>query len=213
MSLMDDYQARYDAVLAPLASALQSHIGELLEGEARIDRVSARPKSIGRFLAKSDNLAANGEPKYNHPLQQIQDQVGARVIVFYKSDVMRVSEVLLRYLRPTESKNLVPTSEWEFGYFGCHFVCLFPREIINPDWPVEHVPEFFELQIKTLFQHAWSESNHDLGYKPENGELTSDQVRMLAFTSAQAWGADHAFDDLFHQLQRNSDAPKRQPQQ
>lgn len=60
------------------------------------------------------------------------------------------------------------------------------------------VISFFELQIKTLFQHAWSESEHDLGYKPTT-TLSSDQKRRLAFTAAQAWGADQIFDELFKQ--------------
>ncbi|WP_244619298.1 hypothetical protein [Rhizobium sp. 18055] len=69
-----------------------------------------------------------------------------------------------------------------------------------PDWPSDLVPNFFEIQVKTLFQHAWSEANHDLGYKPESDRLTSDQNRLLAFASAQAWGADRAFDELFIDL-------------
>lgn len=59
------------------------------------------------------------------------------------------------------------------------------------------LPEFFELQIKTLFQHAWSEAEHDLAYKPELGELDEVELRKLAFTAAQAWGADEIFEDLF----------------
>lgn len=110
----------------------------------------------------------------------------------------------MRYLRPVESKDLVPASEWEFGYFGWHSVCLFPTELISPEWPRELIPNFFEIQIKTLFQHAWSEANHDLGYKPEGGGLTHDQNRLLAFASAQAWGADRAFDELFCELQESS---------
>ena len=200
MSLKEQYGERYGKVLTPLAEALQSFIAERLNGEARIDRITARPKSVDRFLAKAENKAEDGALKYEHPFHQIQDQVGARVVVFYKSDVQRVSDILLNYLRPTETKDLVPTSEWQFVYFGRHFVCLFPREIIDPSWSESLVPEFFELQIKTLFQHAWSESNHDLGYKPEGGVLTGDQVRMLAYTSAQAWGADRIFDDLFCEL-------------
>jgi putative GTP pyrophosphokinase len=53
------------------------------------------------------------------------------------------------------------------------------------------------LQVKTLFEHAWSEAEHDLGYKPGEAPLTPDQKRRLAYTSAQAWGADHIFDELF----------------
>ena len=61
------------------------------------------------------------------------------------------------------------------------------------------LPGFFELQIKTLFQHAWAEADHDLGYKPGTVPLTSAQRRKIAFTSAQAWGADHMFDELFRE--------------
>ena len=63
----------------------------------------------------------------------------------------------------------------------------------------EAVPEFFELQIKTLFQHAWSETHHDLGYKTRR-KLTSDERRQIAFTAAQAWGADKIFDELAQTL-------------
>jgi len=201
VTLETDYRTRHATVLIQLAASLAELIADYLNGEPRIDRISTRPKSVERFLKKAENVDSAGGRKYAQPLAQIQDQVGARITVFYKADVERVREILLRYLRPIETKHLVPASEWEFGYFGWHSVCLFPQELILPDWPAECVPQFFELQIKTLFQHAWSEANHDLGYKPEGGALTPDQRRVLAFTSAQAWGADQAFQDLFSELQ------------
>jgi ppGpp synthetase/RelA/SpoT-type nucleotidyltranferase len=200
VTIKDDYRTRYDKVLVPLAASLCELLTEHLDGQGRIDRIGARAKSVDRFIAKAGKMTDGGVPKYAHPLDQIQDQIGARITVFYKSDVERVREVLMRYLRPVESRNLVPASEWEFGYFGWHSVCLFPAELIMPDWPAEHVPNFFELQVKTLFQYAWSEANHDLGYKPDCDGLTSDQNRMLAFASAQSWGADRAFDELFCEL-------------
>lgn len=198
--IKDEYQSRYERVLLPLSSTLSELLTEHLVGQKRIDRISVRAKSVDRFVAKARKTTDRGTLKYDYPLAQIQDQIGARVTVFYKSDVDVVREYLMRYLRPVESKNLVPASEWEFGYFGWHSVCLFPTELILPEWPSELVPNFFELQVKTLFQHAWSEANHDLGYKPEGEGLTSDQNRMLAFASAQAWGADRAFDELFCEL-------------
>jgi putative GTP pyrophosphokinase len=200
MSLEADYAARYDTVLPALADNVAGLISDYLRDEPRIDRVAARAKSVDRFLRKAGAPRDDGTRKYDEPLSQIQDQVGARVTVFYKSDVERVAAILLNYLRPTESKDLVPDSEWKFGYFGKHVVCLIPNEIIDRKWPKERVPLFFELQIKTLFEHAWAEAEHDIGYKPESGELSVDQIRMLAFTSAQAWGADRAFDQLFTEL-------------
>ena len=61
------------------------------------------------------------------------------------------------------------------------------------------IPQFFELQLKTLFQHAWSEAEHDLAYKPSE-PLSTLQQRQIAFTAAQAWGADQIFEQLHAEL-------------
>ncbi len=200
-----EYRRRYSGVLKPLADAICSHIQDHLQGEPRIDRVMARAKSIDRFVAKA-MAVKDGKRKYSEPFQQIQDQVGARVVTFYHQDVTRVSEIIERYYRPVESKQIVPEKLWEFGYFGKHYVLLVPTDVVDPSFDKALVPDFFELQIKTLFQHAWSEAEHDVGYKPELGALTEDEVRQLAFTSAQAWGADRIFNDLFV---RRSDSNSR----
>jgi GTP pyrophosphokinase len=168
---------------------------EYFDGQPRIDRISARAKTPERFLAKAQ-ATQNGAPKYTEPLRQIQDQVGARITTFYLSDIERVSEIVLKYYQPIESKNVVPEDEWKFGYFGRHFVLIVPSDCVGA-LDTTKVPQFFELQVKTLFQHAWSEANHDLGYKPGAVPLKPDEERRLAFTSAQAWGADQIFDELF----------------
>lgn len=196
--LENAYRRRFEAALQLLATNIEKQLGEYLRTEPRIDRVSARAKSVDRFLRKAQ-AAANGQPKYSEPLRQIQDQIGARIITFYASDVDRVSDAVLKYYRPVETRNIVPESEWEFGYFGRHYVLLIPTDVIPSSMNRELVPQFFELQVRTLFQHAWSEANHDLGYKPTSTTLDSDAKRRLAYTSAQAWGADRMFDELFRQ--------------
>lgn len=77
-----------------------------------------------------------------------------------------------------------------------------PGDVIPEGVDRSLVPTFFELQVKTLFQHAWSEANHDLGYKSSKA-LTDDQIRRLAYTSAQAWGADRVFEELWSELRAN----------
>lgn len=193
----EEYPDRYDD-LVEVATLLQGHVKGLLSDVPHIDRIVARAKDPARFAAKALK-ATKGEPKYAAPLTQIQDQVGARVVVFYKQDVTAVAEVLERYFRPVERKELVPDSLWEFGYFGRHWIFVLPDDVVPPGVDRARVPRFFELQVKTLFQHAWSEANHDLGYKATT-DLSADQQRRFAYTAAQAWGADRVFAELRTEL-------------
>ena len=201
--LENEYRQRFETILVPLAEALERHLKDTLQGEVRIDRISARAKNVDRFVAKA-TATENGKPKYSEPLRQIQDQVGARVVTFYLSDVDRIAAIIERYYRRLESRVVVPDSETEFDYFGRHFILLIPSELMPSGSDKSQAPEFFELQISTLFQHAWAEANHDLGYKPQSATLARDAKRRIAYTSAQAWGADRMFDELFRELVGNS---------
>jgi ppGpp synthetase/RelA/SpoT-type nucleotidyltranferase len=194
-----EYQIRYDAFLRQVATNLEVLLRDHLAGVHHIDRISARAKDPTRFAQKAAKTGEDGTPKYRRPLTEIQDQIGARVIVFYENDVSIVTGIINRYFQAIEQRELVPESEWEFGYFGKHFVLPLPRDVVPEGVNLAEVPRFFELQIKTLFQHAWSESEHDLGYKARD-PLSKDQLRRLAYTAAQAWGADRVFEELRKEL-------------
>jgi putative GTP pyrophosphokinase len=194
-----EYKKRYDAYLKNIAIELQGHISAHFSGSENIDRIIARAKDPDRFAEKAQRTDENGRPKYRSPLTEIQDQLGARIVVFYSDDVASVREVIMRYFQPSEQRELVPESEWEFGYFGFHFVLPLPRDVVPSEINPAEAPRFFELQVKTLFQHAWSEANHDLGYKAEKPP-SPEQKRLLAYTAAQAWGADRVFNELHNEL-------------
>lgn len=194
-SLQEIFAHRRARVLVPLADRIERHLRSLFSDSPRIDRISARAKGVDQFLGKATKQE-NGKPKYDDPLNQIQDQVGARIVTFYLSDVERVRTGIEKYFKFIESRKIVPESETEFGYEGRHFILFVPTDLQDETLTADESVEFFELQIKTLFQHAWSEAEHDLGYKPHT-KLTSDQKRRLAFTAAQAWGADQIFDELY----------------
>lgn len=186
--LLEIYRERRETVLVKLAENLTKHLQEILAGQARIDRISSRAKDVDRFVKKAAAVV-DGQPKYTDPLSQIQDQIGARVVVFYKADVDRVDAIIQKYLTAIEYRAVVPDSESEFSYFGRHLILGLPTDVIEAGMDAELLPRFFELQIKTLFQHAWSEADHDLAYKPGDTALTAEQKRLVAFTAAQAWGA------------------------
>ncbi len=188
------YRSRYENVLKQTAQKLEQQLQDHLEDIPRIDRISARAKSVDRFLQKAVKQE-DDELKYTDPINQIQDQIGARIVTFYLDDINRVSEEVEGYYRSIETQIIVPDSESEFGYFGKHYIFLLPEELLEESCS-EQTPDFFELQIKTLFQHAWGEAEHDLGYKSQT-QVTKEEKRKIAFTAAQAWGADEIFSELF----------------
>lgn len=192
------YKQRYSTVLLPLAARLEEHIKGVFKDKTRIDRIVVRGKSPKSFLVKANKLEY-GKVRYTDPLNQIQDQIGARIITFYISDIEPIAQQVLDYFAPIEVQDIVPELPNEFGYEGKHFIFFVPKDILTPDIPKGQCPTFFELQIKTLFQHAWAQADHDLAYKPIE-ELTWEQKRKVAFTAAQAWGADIIFNKLAIEL-------------
>lgn len=198
-NLRSAYELRHQLVLRDLATRLEQHVLDIFSDHPRIDRISARPKSIERFIGKANTLLGD-DLKYDDPLEQIQDQIGVRIVVYYRQDVDEASVRAEQYFRYIESKDIEPEAVYEFSYFGKHYVALIPDDVLDPNWDRSLVPNVFELQIKTLFQHAWSEASHDIGYKPLLGELSKQDKRGLAFASAQAWGADNAFAEIFDRV-------------
>ena len=179
--------------LQEAAREIQVELQELLKNVQRIDNVSVRAKSVARFLEKVNRK------EYAHPLQDIQDQIGARVVVYYKSDVEVVKTRILSEFRIVEGRQMEDADPGRFGYQARHYICFVPPDIrYKTRCPVD----FFELQISTLFQHAWAEANHDLGYKPE-APLDFEEQRKIAWAAAQAWGADVIFDEIWRT--RNSE--------
>jgi len=194
------YGKRFITVLQPCADCLERLLRGYCAKLPRIDQITARAKSPDRFVQKAKKLNLDGKAKYADPVNEIQDQIGARIVVFYLPDVELVADTVRKYFALREERTVEPEQDSEFSYFGKHFIADLPGDGVPREVDRTSAPEVFELQIKTLFQHAWSESNHDVGYKPEI-ELSHEQRRLLAYSSAQAWGADRVFAQLFDELQ------------
>jgi putative GTP pyrophosphokinase len=196
--LMEEYRFRFEHYLTPLAGQIESHLKDRIE-HSRIDLIRSRPKSPQSFLLKSQKIDDNGQLKYSDPLNQIHDQIGARIVTYYRTDIEPISAIINEFYASIEEQLIVPDSEKEFDYEGKHFILLIPEALITTDIDRNRCPPFFELQLKTLFQHAWAQADHNIAYKPST-DLTKQQKRIVACASAQAWGADHFFKILADEL-------------
>ena len=90
-------------------------------------------------------------------LKDLTDILGLRVITFYIDDVDKVASALERLFVIDWENSIDKRKAHEidsFGYLSLHYICSLP------DFPYR-----FEVQMRTLLQHAWANMNHDTGYK------------------------------------------------
>jgi putative GTP pyrophosphokinase len=189
--LSERYLARVD-LLEQVALRLRAELDEHFDGRGHIDRISVRRKSVESFLEKAGG-SRHGVP-YEEPLVEVEDQVAGRIVVLFTSDLEPTSEHLGELLNRVEVDHKRPTRYNEFDYESMHGVFAIPPLYLPTGWTEqENMPVTLEMQIRTLFQHAYAESQHDLGYKPGT-TLTDEVSRELAWVAASSWGADHALE-------------------
>jgi ppGpp synthetase/RelA/SpoT-type nucleotidyltranferase len=149
-------------------------------------------KGTDSFVAKATDR--RNTPQYQDPLVEIEDQVAGRILVFFLSDISAVISALKKNYSQVESKRRRPAKDEEFGYESHHLICMIPPQAKPSGWAeVKDLPKTFELQIRTLFMHAWAEPQHNLGYKASE-ELPREIRRELSWVAASSWGADQAFE-------------------
>jgi putative GTP pyrophosphokinase len=193
-SILLTYRSIYP-ILENVQTSLSEIVQEALSDCPNVDRICFRVKTEKSFIDKINALTKDNLLKYKYPFRELQDLVGGRVVVYYKSDIRKIEMELERNFKRVEKIEIVPDDEKEFGYEGIHYILVTPNHIYNPHRDNINVPYFFELQIKTLYQHAWAQSEHGLGYKP-GIDLPKVIKRKLAFLAAQSWGADEILEEL-----------------
>lgn len=199
--LIQLYTERFNTTLKPAAEGLDGYLREIFDGNPLVCFLRTRAKKIDRFISKSEKLI-DGEKKYTDPINEVQDQVGGLIVTRFLSDVETLKTCIEDDFTRIERLRHEPESEFEFGYMGTHYILHLPTEVTS-EFDDYDGPDFFELQIKTLFQYAWSETNHAIGYERFD-ELSREQKRMTAYIAAQAWGADKALAELNSELEANA---------
>jgi putative GTP pyrophosphokinase len=188
-ALRSAYAAR-GPLLKELADRLDDATRAALDGVAHIDRICFRVKEPGSFVKKAKSA------KYTSPLAEVEDQVAGRVITFFRDDIPVVRRRLTDWFGDVEHVVKEPAGPTEFGYESDHYVFVITEHLKPEGWQdLSEMPTTFELQVRTLFMHAWAEPQHDLGYKADTS-LDRETARELAWVAASAWGADRTLNEI-----------------
>ncbi|MGL4653498.1 GTP pyrophosphokinase [Cetobacterium sp.] len=158
--------------------------------------------SITSRAKTRESLQKKIERKGYTSLDLATDLCGLRVITFLESET-KIVENYLRSIFSIDESNSEDKSdnlgEDKVGYKSIHLVGTLPESLLL-------LPEFerfrdlkFEIQVRTILQHAWAEVEHDKNYK-FSGQLPPDIKRRFKLLAGFLEIADREFESISKEI-------------
>jgi len=200
--LRKDYEEKA-FVLERISIYMKVELEELLyEAQIPYLTTTSRIKEFESFKEKIDRK------DYSNPFEQVEDFCGLRIICYYRSDVLKISEIISEEFEILESFNKEDLlKENEFGYRSFHIIAKIPKtrtpHLTNKTW----FNYKFEIQIRTILMHAWAEIQHKLAYKSQK-HIAQSMRKEFAFLSAKLEESDFQFERLKNESLRIQDEYK-----
>lgn len=197
--LMDQWLKEYAASQQQkraAASAIQDAIAARLDDDGlNYHAIDYRVKDHQSLEQKLRRLNPDGSLKYPDGLEAIDDVIGIRVITFLQLDVERAMRALRNSFEVIAhvDKTAEQREKGEFGYSGQHLVLRVNDAA--PNGCRNFTGERFEVQFRTILQHAWAEFEHDIRYKSA-GPVPPEVNRAFTLASGLIELADNQFSTI-----------------
>ena len=176
--------------LLPRLKELEKVVSKLLKNT--LSRSGVSLNTLEHRIKTEKSLIGKLERKGHKykDISDITDLFGIRVVTFFTDDVDKVAAIVNEIFRVdwknSEDKRKMH-SLTSFGYNSLHYICYL-REGDLRDIP-------FELQMRTILQHAWSAMEHDIGYKA-SVELPPQYLRQFSRLAGMLELADDEFSRI-----------------
>lgn len=175
-----------------LTKVARETVERVLQAKAiPVVQVTGRAKSVASFVEKSSS-----RKRYKDPRTQNTDFAGVRIITYLETDVARATQVIRETFVVSSADSEDKSDKLgtdRVGYRSVHLLCSFtPDRLALPEFAA-FAELKFEVQIRTAFQHAWAEIEHDRRYKFA-GVLPPALARRLSLVAACLEAADGELD-------------------
>lgn len=163
------------------------------------DRVATRVKQWPSLKAKAKKKRENGELMYPSPWDDIHDVLGVRINVFHSTVIPEALAVLGETFDVKRSVDKAAETRISGGFgYGSHHLVLTVTEdsAAALEELVPYVGWTFEVQIRTVLQHAWAEFEHDIRYKQGPNPPSPQVDRLFTLAAGLIELADQQFDEI-----------------
>ncbi|WP_239336769.1 RelA/SpoT domain-containing protein [Frankia sp. CiP3] len=189
MGLIEDFLARYkrEYEFYDQAARLAANRLEVNLRTAGIRSiVTSRAKSPSRLEVKCrQRNETKSYANVDEIFEDIVDLAGIRVALYFPGERDQVDKIVDRLFRLLEPKKEFPrppeaTSRQKrfSGYSAVHYRALL-RDHELADTEARYSAARLEIQVASVLMHAWAEVEHDLVYKPFEGELSDAEYAIL----------------------------------
>lgn len=184
--------------LRNFAPALESLLRELLISKGiQFHYVRSRVKTKTSTVRKLANPA-----KSYTGIGDLTDMLGVRIVTYFPDDVDHVANLIRQEFsidedNSTDKRALLDPDR--FGYLSLHFVASLGGGRAQLAEYARFSDVTFEIQIRSILQHAWAEIEHDLGYK-SSSSVPVEIRRRFSRIAGLLEVADNEFQEIRNYL-------------
>ena len=164
---MKDLNQEYDERVTPLRD-LAPHLESLMRTLMTTERISLHYVT-SRVKTKVSTLRKLQRPDKDYTgIGDLTDVLGIRIVTYFPDDVDAVAEVVRREFLIDPQNSIDKRAALDpdrFGYLSLHFVAKLNESRASLAEYRQYGDVAFEIQVRSILQHAWAEIEHDLGYK------------------------------------------------
>lgn len=151
-----------------------------------------QPERLREKLRQRDKVRPNPYSSAQDIYNNIADLAGVRIALYFPDDRVKVQKVIeavfnvenvKTHNRDINNRNKRDQAAGGFsyrfdGYVADHYWAKLSSATLE-EGNMIYGQRRIEIQVASLLMHAWSEVNHDLGYKPIHGPPSLDEHRIL----------------------------------
>lgn len=198
----DQNRARYQDLIIALEGLLPTL---LKEASIPYHSVTGRVKDKHSFLGKWERKA------YTAP-EQIMDVAGLRIITHTTEEVKRVCALIEKEFLIDDKNSGDKAQEMgvdKVGYLSVHFIAKLSDKRLELGEYKRFEGICFEIQVRSLLQHAWAEIEHDRGYKFA-GVLPQEIQRKFYLVAGTLELMDQEFNALSREIDNYAHKVRKQ---